>query len=377
MPPRRTPRLGRKSSALSCASCGALRAAPRARSLRRNELRHVQIVSPGSPRRAPAAPPRDAATGPGLIEPRGHAAVREAHVAQQALGVVAQRDGELAQVARELGALAQTSRATTWDSPTISRASSRALARDALGLLGGIGAQLLEILAAGRDGALGLRVRLGDSAPACRGLGEQRSASALGAGERLLGLRARTRRAPAGPARSCPSASARSPRGRSRARAGVAARRLTLLLGFALGARAQLLGLGLGVGAHPLGLGVDAADGGDGVVACALGLRARLREQLVGLLFGGVHAVGGGAVGLGDALARAILGLLAQLGGRAFGRVHDFGDPRRRTSSRPAVDRRRGGAPMRAFRAPSRHRRPRAGVERTRSREHVAWQKML
>src|SRR5664279_5953213 len=76
-------------------------------SLRRNELRHVEVVSGIVIAARPANTGVDAAARAGLIESRGHPAVRQAHVAQQALGVVAQRDGQLAQVARELGALTQ------------------------------------------------------------------------------------------------------------------------------------------------------------------------------------------------------------------------------------------------------------------------------
>ena len=68
--------------------------------------------SPGSPPAGsspPRGPPRPPVRGcpPGwgdLVEPGGHRAVGQAHVAQQPLGVVAQRGGQLAQVARHLGA---------------------------------------------------------------------------------------------------------------------------------------------------------------------------------------------------------------------------------------------------------------------------------
>ena len=71
---------------------------------------------------------------------------------------------------------------------------------------------------------------------------------------------------------------------------------------------------------------MDLRDRGQRFVARGLGLGAGGLQDLLGLLLGRVHAVLGGAVGLGDPLARAGLGLLAQLGGRAFGRFDDARD---------------------------------------------------
>ncbi|MFI5009242.1 MAG: hypothetical protein ACHQDY_03100 [Solirubrobacterales bacterium] len=48
------------------------------------------------------------------------------------------------------------------------------------------------------------------------------------------------------------------------------------------------------------------------------GLGAGGAHQLAGLLIGGLHAVDRGAVGFGDALARALLGMPAQLLSGAF-----------------------------------------------------------
>ena len=84
-------------------------------------------------------------------------AVREAHVAQQALGVVAQRDGQLAQVARELGALAQD---LARDDVRLADDLTRILARlraHRCACSAASARSFSEILAAGDDGALGLR----------------------------------------------------------------------------------------------------------------------------------------------------------------------------------------------------------------------------
>jgi transcriptional regulator GlxA family with amidase domain len=163
--------------------------------LARHELRHVQIGG-----RALA----DLLARGGLVQVRSHAAVRQAHVAQQALGVVAQRHGQLAQVVRQLAALALD-------------------------------------LASGR-------VRLGDD------------------------------------------------------RAGLIAC-----------IRAPLLGLGLGVG----------TPAGQLLLQQGRGLCARGLQDLDGFGLGYLDAVLGRALGLGDALARALLGVLAQLGRRALGGLDD------------------------------------------------------
>ena len=70
-----------------------------------------------------------------------------------------------------------------------------------------------------------------------------------------------------------------------------------------------------------VGLAVELGDRGQRLVARALGLGARGVQDLLGLLLGRLDAVLGGAVGLGDALARARLGLLAQLARRCVRRL--------------------------------------------------------
>ncbi len=82
---------------------------------------------------------------------------------------------------------------------------------------------------------------------------------------------------------------------------------------------------------------MNRADVGNGVVARRVGLRASLVQQLLGLLLGRLHAIGGGAVGFCDALACASLGLLAQLGRGAFGRLDDARDARRRRLERVSL----------------------------------------
>jgi transcriptional regulator GlxA family with amidase domain len=246
--------------------------------------------------------------------------VGKAHVAQQPLGVVAQRDGQLAEVARELGPLAQNVAGDGVRLADDLAGVGARLGADALRLLGGVGAELLEVLTAGGDGLLGLGLRLAE----CPGgllahLGERTGGLALRLGDDLLGL---------GP-RGAERLLGLLARGDDRLLS-FAAGALALVLGLALGGGAQLLDLGLGVGAHALGVGVDRADGGDGIVACGLGLGAGVAQQLLGLLLGGVDAIGGGAVGLGDTFAGARLGLLAQLGGGALGSVDDAGDARGR-----------------------------------------------
>src|SRR5579872_6513343 len=73
----------------------------------RHELGHVEVVARVLRAalvvlaRARGRAPFAGATGGDLVEPRGHAAVGQAQVAQEALGVVSQRDGQLAQVARD------------------------------------------------------------------------------------------------------------------------------------------------------------------------------------------------------------------------------------------------------------------------------------
>jgi hypothetical protein len=208
----------------------------------------------------------------------------------------------------------------------------------ALRLLGGIGAQLLEILAACGDGALDLSPRIGDQPLGLLagrgderlGLGPRACQLLLGErtrlGERLLGLRA--------------LAHAQLLALLTRAGAllrGIAARVLAFLLGLALRGAAQLLGLGLRLDAHALGLRVNRADGGDGVVARAVGLRARVAQQLLGLLLSRMHTIGGGTVGLGDPFAAARLSLFAQLVGRALCSLDDAGDASRRGLKRVAL----------------------------------------
>ena len=75
-----------------------------------------------------------------------------------------------------------------------------------------------------------------------------------------------------------------------------------------------------------VGLAVDGPDRCQRLVAGVLCLRARIPQKLLSLLLGREHAVLGGTVGLGDALAGAHLGLLAQLIRGAFGRLDDAGD---------------------------------------------------
>ena len=80
------------------------------------------------------------------------------------------------------------------------------------------------------------------------------------------------------------------------------------------------------LGVCVLSLAVDLADRGQGLVPGGLGLRAGGAEDLLCLLLGRLHAVGGGAIGLGDPLAPALLGALAQLSGGALRRLEDAGD---------------------------------------------------
>ncbi len=67
-------------------------------------------------------------------------------------------------------------------------------------------------------------------------------------------------------------------------------------------------------------------------------------DDLRSLLLGGLHAVGGGAVGLRDALAGARFGLLAQLRRGALGGLHDARNPRRRGAERFATRASRSGS---------------------------------
>ena len=90
----------------------------------------------------------------------------------------------------------------------------------------------------------------------------------------------------------------------------------------------RLLGLLPRLCAGTIALGVRGADGGQGLVPGSLGLHTGCVKDLLGLLLGRAHAVGGGAVGLGDPLARPRLGLLAQLPRRPFGRLEDARDLR-------------------------------------------------
>ena len=75
--------------------------------------------------------------------------------------------------------------------------------------------------------------------------------------------------------------------------------------------------------AGPLALGMQRADRRHRLVSGHLGLRPRRVQDFLGLLLGGAHAVGRGAVGLCDALPRTRLCLLPQLRGSALGALHD------------------------------------------------------
>ena len=90
-------------------------------------------------------------TRAGLVQARGQPAVGEAHVADQALGVVVQRDRELAQVAGETRALAQDlARGDVGLADDLARVGAR-LRAHLLGLFLGRGAQLGEVLATGGE----------------------------------------------------------------------------------------------------------------------------------------------------------------------------------------------------------------------------------
>ena len=132
-------------------------------SLRRYELRYVEVFAglvrvSRAPRRA------------GLVETRGHAAVGQPHVAQYALGVVAQRHRKLAQLAREVGSLAQhLARDDMRLADDLARVGAR-LRADLLGLLLRPATALLEaslgLLAPVAEQALGLPLGLGQRAAA-------------------------------------------------------------------------------------------------------------------------------------------------------------------------------------------------------------------
>ena len=98
------------------------------------------------------------------------------------------------------------------------------------------------------------------------------------------------------------------------------------LLGLFGGGGGRRICLLAGVSDCALSLGVDRTHGGERVVAGPLGLSAGVGKDLGGLSLRGLDAVGGGAVGLGDALDRALLGALAQFAGGALCRLHDVAD---------------------------------------------------
>ena len=188
-------------------------------------------MNSGTSRSSPGSPPRPrppsgrvilapGSARPGLVEPRGQAAVGQAHVADQALGVVVQRRRRArAGCGRGRSPRAATSRAATWASLTISRASERAFARTSLGLLFGAGAQLGEILATGGEHPLGLLARgRGEPVGLLLRLGQQLLGFATRLGRaRQSGLRvAACDRARARPRPGRWSAPARIPRGRRR-----------------------------------------------------------------------------------------------------------------------------------------------------------------
>ena len=90
----------------------------------------------------------------------------------------------------------------------------------------------------------------------------------------------------------------------------------------------DLLARGLGLFEPRVGVGVQPADRRERLVARGLGLRDGALDDLLSLVLGRPHAMFGGAVGLGYALAGARLGLRAQLGRRSFGGLHDVRDAR-------------------------------------------------
>src|ERR1039458_3797031 len=120
-----------------------------------NELRHIEVFT-----RLVRATGVGARSG--LVQARGHPAVGQAHVAEDALGIVAQRDRKLTQVAGELAPLAQyLARHDMRLADDLAGIAARPRA-DLLGLLLGLGAQPLEVRAAGGDQALGLLLAVGE-----------------------------------------------------------------------------------------------------------------------------------------------------------------------------------------------------------------------
>ena len=345
-------------------------------SLRRNELRHVEIVVgivAAVGRRAPAAGRR---TGCPDRPGQGARSCRRGRGARRA--AAARRCCAARRTARAGCARARCRRAAPRARRRATRRRSRARPRAPWRAPAGP-ARWRRRAASRRSSPPEATVRSAcsrpsaSSLPACsRASATMRSASAWAAAsscsaaraslaERLLELLALARRVAARSARATPA------RSRSASLRALCALELCI----ALGGRAQLLGLGLGLGAHALGLGVDRADSRDGLVARGLGLRARLAQQLLGLLLGRAHAIGGGAVGLGDTFARARLGLLAQLVGGAFGGLDDARDARRRGLERVALPDRRARRTL-AIEAPCRHGRPRRGVGVDRARSDAA-----
>jgi len=98
-------------------------------------------------------------------------------------------------------------------------------------------------------------------------------------------------------------------------------------LALAAGAVKQALSLLAGGRKDLLALGVHGAERRQRFVAGGLGLCARDPEDLLRLLLGRSCSILGGAVGLGDPLMRAGLGLLAQLHSGVFSRADDVLDP--------------------------------------------------
>src|SRR5581483_8601535 len=269
-----------------------------ARSVARDELRHVQLIAGLAAAPAALVPARlarlaferGALGGGDLVEARGHGAVRQAYVAQQPLGVVAKRHRELAQVAGDLGALREHfARDRVGVADDLARFFARVRAAGTRLLLGLL-VEPDQLLAARRQQPLGVRACLLGHA---RGLGarvlEQLAGGALGLGAQAFGV------------------------GR-----GLGTRERSLLAAL----RAQALSGGAGVVEHARGLCIrigerlrglfasarfvrsELGGRGRGLASRRLRLRTRARQDLARLLLSGADAVLGGAVGFRDPLAR-------------------------------------------------------------------------